>query len=469
MMTKQSHAIVIGGSIAGMLAARVLSERFDRVTILDRDEIVDSPEARNGVPQGRHLHLLLETGQRIMEELFPTLGDDLSKTGAPVLHWGMDTVFVSPGGESSRFHSGICTHLTSRISLEYLIRQRLNEISNIEWRLQNQVDSLIHENGTVLGVTIRSRKNQETESLLADLVVDASGRESKSPEWLQALGYEAPTESNVDAFIGYATRWYELPEGFKPDWKSIAISTNIPENNLRAGAMFLVEGNKAVVTLQGTNKDYPPTDDDAYLAFAKTLQAPQIYDFIKQAKPTSPIYGYRRTHNRIRHYEKLSRHPENFLVMGDAYCAFNPIYGQGMTTAAMEAMALRDVLKAYSLSHLEGFASKFQKVISKVIESPWLMATSEDLRYPLTEGGEVTPLLRVMQVYSGWLTEVTAHDTVLGQAFVEMMNLRTTGTDLLRPNIVARVLWHKFIRPKVRREPYSIVPEMTYPLVETVA
>jgi 2-polyprenyl-6-methoxyphenol hydroxylase-like FAD-dependent oxidoreductase len=468
MMSKQSHAIVIGGSIAGMLAARVLSERFDRVTILDRDDIPTTAEARNGVPQGRHLHLLLEAGQRIMEELFPTLGDDLTKTGAPVLRWGIDTVFISPGGESSRFDSGIRSHLTSRISLEHLIRQRMHEISNIEWVLQAQVDSLIHETGRVLGVSIRSRKNQETESLFADLVVDASGRESKSPEWLESFGYESPTESKVDAFIGYATRWYELPEGFQPNWKSIAISTDISKNNLRAGGMFLVEGNKAVVTLQGTNKDYPPTEDEAYLEFAKSLQAPQIYDFIKQAKPISPIYGYRRTHNRIRHYELLSRRPENFVVMGDAYCAFNPIYGQGMTTAAMEAKALRQVLKGYSTSHLEGFASKFQKTISKVIESPWLMATSEDLRYPLTEGGEVTPLLRVMQVYSGWLTEVSVHDTVLGTAFMEMMNLRFKGIELLRPNILARVIWHKFIRPKTRREPKTAVPEMRYPL-ETVA
>jgi 2-polyprenyl-6-methoxyphenol hydroxylase-like FAD-dependent oxidoreductase len=467
-MTKQSHAIVIGGSIAGMLAARVLSESFDHVTILDRDDIPDSPEARNGVPQGRHLHLLLETGQCIMEELFPALGDDLSKTGAPILRWGLDTIFISPGGESSRFDSGIRTHLTSRISLEHLIRQRLHEISNIEWCLQGQVASLIYESGRVLGVVIRSRKNQKAESLLADLVLDASGRESKSPEWLQSLGYEEPRESKVDAFIGYATRWYEVPEDFKPDWKSIAISTNLAENNLRAGGMFLVEGNKAVVTLQGTNKDYPPTEDEAYLAFAKSLQAPQLYDFIKQAKPISPIYGYRRTHNRIRHYEKLSRRPENFVVMGDAYCAFNPIYGQGMTTAAMEAMVLRNVLKSYSTAHLEGFAGKFQTAISKIIESPWLMATSEDMRYPLTEGGTKTPILKIMQHYSGWLTEVSVYDTVLGKAFMQMMNLQITGLDLLRLNIVGRVIWHKFIRPKARREPKSAVPEICYPL-ETMA
>lgn len=463
----QSHAIVIGGSIAGMLAARVLSERFDRVTILERDDVPSSPEARNGVPQGRHLHLLLETGQRIMEQLFPTLDADLTATGAPRLTWGLETIFVSAGGEGQRFDSGIHTHLTSRISLEHLIRRRLNENPKIMWLMQSQVENLLHEGGRVLGVSILNRQTKESQSLKADLVVDASGRESKSPEWLQALGYAAPEESFVDAFVGYATRWYELPEGFKPDWKSIAIATNPDKNILRAGGMFLVEDNKAVVTLQGTNKDYPPNDDAGFLAFAKSLQAPQLYDFIKQAKPISPVYGYRRTHNRLRHYEKLSRRPENFVVMGDAYCAFNPIYGQGMSLAAMEAITLRDALTGFSVKHLEGFANKFQTTISKVIESSWLMASSEDLRYPLTEGGTVTPLLRVMQHYSAWLSETTAHDIVIAKAFMRMMNLQIRGTDLLHPSILGRVIWHKFIRPKAVRNPKSQVPEIRYHL-ETV-
>lgn len=464
----KSHAIVIGGSVAGMLAARVLSERFDRVTILDRDDIPDSAEARNGVPQGRHLHLLLEKGQQIMESLFPGLSEDLSASGAPTLRWGLDSLLTTAGGEVKRFDSGVRTFSISRVRLEYLLRQRLNKIANIEWCLQTQVESLIHESGRVTGVHIQNRQTKESQSLKANLVVDASGRESKAPEWLEAFGYDAPAESHVDAFIGYATRWYEVPESFKPDWKSIGVSTNPDKNNLRAGVMFLTEDNKAVVTLQGTNKDYPPNDDEAFLEFAKSLQAPHIYEFIRQAKPISPIYGYRRTQNRIRHYEKLSRQPENFIVMGDAYCAFNPIYGQGMSTAAMEAIVLRDVLKGFSALHLDGLAKKFQKAISKVIESPWLMATSEDLRYPLTEGGKVTPLLRVMQYYSAWLSETTAHDTVITKAFILMMNLHITGVELLHPNILGRVLWHKFIRPKTRRPSVSVVPELKYP-IEDVA
>ena len=450
-MARETKAIVIGGSMAGMMTARVLSERFDKVVIIERDNIPDEPVARNGVPQGRHLHALLAKGQEIMEDLFPGLSDDLSATGAPILKWGWNGLFVSAGGHSQKFDSGIRSHLTSRVSLEYLVRQRLMQIENIEYMMRTQVNHLIEDSGRITGIEVMHRGTKDEETLHADLVVDASGRGSKTPEWLQESGYEAPEETHVNAFVGYATRWFDVPETYQPELCSIAIGPDLGAGNTRAGAMFFVEGNQAVVTLQGTNKDYPPTDDEGYLAFAKSLQAPYLYDFIKEAKPISPISGYQRTKNRIRHYEKLRRRPENFIVMGDAYCCFNPVYGQGMTTAALEADTLRELLKRYSVNHLDGFAANFQKAISKVIQSPWMMATSEDLRYPDTEG-EATLMIRIMQHYSGWLTETAAHDRVLSLAFFKMMNLQTEGTALLKPEIIGRAIWHKFIRPKPRRE-----------------
>jgi len=451
-MAKSSKAIVIGGSMTGMMAARVLSERFDEVVIIERDNVPDEAIARNGVPQGRHLHLLLARGQQVMEELFPGLSDDLSATGAPIMKWGLNGLFVAAGGHSQQFDSGIRSHLTSRISLEHLIRQRLLKMDKINYVTGTQVNHLIEESGRITAIEVMNRRTKAVENLYADLIVDASGRGSKTPEWLQELGYDAPQETRVNAFVGYATQWFEVPEGYQPEFCSIAIAPNLPEGNTRAGAMFFVEGNKAVITLQGTNKDYPPTDDEGYLAFAKSLQAPYFYDFIKQATPISPIYGYQRTQNRIRHYEKLVNRPENLVVMGDAFCAFNPIYGQGMTTGALETIALREQLKRYSVKHLEGFAANFQTAISKVIQSPWMMATSEDLRYPGTEGDEPTLMIRIMQHYSGWLADTSAHDRELSMAFYKMMNLLTEGSALLRPDLVARVIWHKFIKPKPRRE-----------------
>lgn len=462
-MARETKAIVIGGSMAGMMTARVLSERFDKVIIIERDNIPNEAVARGGVPQGRHLHALLARGQEIMEELYPGLSDDLSATGAPILEWGLNSLFVSPGGHGQKFDSGIRSHLTSRVSLEYLIRQRLLKIDNIDYMMGTQVNHLLEDSEKITGIEIMNRRSKVVETLMADLIVDTSGRGSKTPEWLQGLGYDVPEETQVNAFVGYATRWFEIPENFATEYKSIAISPHLDAGISRAGAMFFVEGNQAVVTLQGTNKDYPPTDDEGYLAFAKSLQESYLYDFIKQAKPISPIYGYQRTKNRIRHYEKMTRFPENFIVLGDAYCCFNPVYGQGMTTAALEADALRDLLKRYSVGHLDGFASNFQQAISKVIESPWMMATSEDLRYPETEG-EATIMIAVMQHYSAWLMETSAHDRVLATAFFKMMNLQVKGTALLAPHILGRVLWHKFIHPKPRRElstPLDIALELS--------
>lgn len=447
----KTHAIIIGGSIAGLLTARVLSDRFDTVTILERDSLPDAPEVRNGAPQGHHLHALLARGQEAMEELIPGITQDLQNTGAPSLTWGQDTLFVAVSGEMPRKPIGIVTNLTSRPSLEYIVRKRVQQIPNIVWNTETQVDCLLHEDGKIVGVQTYNRETHQRLTLTGDLIVDVSGRGSKTPEWLVKLGYEAPQETEVNAFIGYATRWYEVPEGYEPDWKTLSVQGNVEKGNLRQGAIFRTEGNRYVLTLQGSNKDYPPTDEAEFIAFARTLEAPHLYEFLQIAKPISPIYGYRRTQNRIRHYEKLTRRPENLIVLGDAYCGFNPVYGQGMTVAALQVLELRNLLQEYQVQQLHGFAAKFQRRISKVIQSPWLMATAEDLRYPLTEGTKPNAMIRFMQHYSSWMFETMVHDHTVATAFFLMMNLKSEGTALLHPNILFRVLWHKFIRPKAKR------------------
>lgn len=449
---QKERAIVIGGSIAGLLTARVLSEHFQQVTVIERDTLPDAPDVRAGASQGNHLHALLARGQEIMEELLPGITDDLTQTGSPILRWGLNSLFLGVGGQMSRFDAGIVTNLTSRPSLEYLLRQRVQKIKNIEWITQTQVDRLIHEHGQITGVETVRRQSKEQGVLYADLIVDASGRTSKSIDWLQEIGYPVPEESYVNAFVGYATRWYEAPQGFDPEWKSIAIQTNVAGGNYRMGGLFQIEGNQYVLTLQGCNKVYPPTNDkDAFLEFAKNLEFPHLYEFIKIAKPISPIYGYRNTQNRIKHFERMSRRPENFIILGDACATFNPIYGQGMSVAATEVIALRDLLERYNGASLQGFATAFQKTIYQIIQNSWLMATAEDLRYPLTEGTKPNWMLRLMQRYSEWTTEILTHDPVVAKVFMDMMNLKVPGAALLHPRIVSRVFWHKFVRPKAPR------------------
>ena len=222
------------------------------------------------------------------------------------------------------------------------MRRRLAALPQIEFLPGCEVTGLAgNKDGTaVSGVTVRSRSQTGTEDRIeADLVAVASGRNSRMPQWLEALGYPAPQETVVNALLGYATRMYRRPAGFEADWKGMFIQAAPPERT-RGGVILPIEDGRWMVTLGGGGGDYPPTDDQGFLEFARNLVTPKLYDAIQQAEALSPITGYRATENRLRHYERLSSFPENCIVVGDAACCFNPVYGQGMTTAALGAMLL---------------------------------------------------------------------------------------------------------------------------------
>lgn len=437
-----SHAIVIGGSVAGILAARTLSKTFDRVTVIERDTLPQGPEYRDGVPQAHHAHALLAQGQSIMQEFFPSLKADLAEIGSPEMHWGWDTATMSPGGWLRRFKTGVVTNVVSRISLEWLLRRRLVELPNVTILEQQEVTELLSnaERDTVTGVALRSRADRSEQTLFADLVVDTSGRNSKSPQWLEALGYTAPEETTVNAFLGYSSCWFTPPPNFEYTWKVLLVNSRPQWGIKRGGGVFVVEGNRWIVTLAGMNRDYPPTDYEGFLAFAKSLVAPQLYEAIHRAEPISPVYGYRRTDNRQRHYERQAM-PENLIIMGDAYCCFNPIYGQGMTVAAVEAKLLEAVLSGYQPDQLKGFGAAFHQRLDQLVRQPWLMATGEDLRYPETEGA-LEPSMRLAQKYIDRFVRILPYDEAASQAFMEVMNLTRAPQTLVGPKYFFRLLRH---------------------------
>lgn len=441
MSNNREHAVVIGGSMAGLLAARVLSNHFGRVTIIERDTLPQSGEHRGGVPQSRHLHTLLVQGQHTLEKLFPGFSAEMSSVGAPEVTWGVDNIFLTTGGYAQQYDMGIQNNLLSRVELEWLVRKRVQNIANITFLTERDVRGLIasDDHQTVLGVEIESRQDHQVEQIMADLVVDASGRGSKAPEWLQSLGYGAPQETVINAHTGYATRWFERPaNGTNNNW-AIVIQPRAAEKLYRGGGLMLMEGNRWVVTLLGANGDYPPTDEAGFMEFAKTLPGADIYNAIKDAKPISPIYGYRKLENRMRHYEKLSRRPDGLIVTGDAACAFNPIYGQGMTAAALEADLLDTLLQKHA-NAMAGFPAAFQKGLRRVADGPWLMATSEDMRYPDVEGQKPNAVIRLMHRYLDLLARAIPYDRHVALAFVQGMNLLKHPSVMMRPDIVTRVL-----------------------------
>ena len=426
--------------MAGMFAARVLSEHFQRVTVVDRDRYDDNSEYRSGVPQSRHLHILLERGQRIARELFPELESQLVAAGVPLLNMGRDVEFVTFGGKVLRYHSRHELRSSSRGWLENTLRSHLRQQPELGLVEGVDVHSLyVRADGQVCGVRGK-RKHGEEFVLYADLVVDASGRNSKALEWLGALGYAAPGITTINAFLGYATRWFRIAPRAATPWRAVLTGAQ-PTSNPRGGALFPVEGDRWVVTLAGIGEHRPPTDDAGFLEFTRRLSTPTIYEAIKDAEPLSPVYGYRRTENRWVHFERLSRWPEGFVVLGDAACAFNPVYGQGMTVSAMEASLLGELLEVQG-ADIRGLSRRFQRRLPQVLKAPWLLATGEDFRWPTTEGGKPDAATRVAHWYVDRVFEIMSSRADVVETFLAVQHLLAAPTALFRPTIFARVMTH---------------------------
>jgi 2-polyprenyl-6-methoxyphenol hydroxylase-like FAD-dependent oxidoreductase len=449
------HALVIGGSMAGLLAARVLADHFARVTIVERDCFPVGPAYRPGVPQSRHVHGLLARGERLLEGWFPGLTDELTEAGAQTLAAPTDLLWLVDAGWVRRFPSSVTGVTMSRHLLEWAIRRRVAALRGVRFvEAAEAIGLLADPNGdAVRGIRFRRRgepggsrpdlSQEAEEELEADLVVDASGRDSKAPRWLEALGYEAPKETQVNAYLGYATRFYRPPESHKADWRGLMIGAVAPDLP-RGGMLMPVEGNQWIVGLSGYGRDYPPTDEAGFLEYARSLRSRVIYDAIKDAEPLTPIHGYQRTSNQLRHFDRLDRWPERFVVTGDAVCAFNPVYGQGMTVAALDAATLDACLRQQRgrtrAANPSGLALAVQKQLGETVKGPWLIATGADLRFPTTEGGRTGLSSRLIQRYIDRVVAVTTEDPAVFEAFFEVVNMLAKPTALFRPSILRRVL-----------------------------
>ncbi|MEZ4861458.1 MAG: hypothetical protein R3C14_09130 [Caldilineaceae bacterium] len=432
------HAIVIGGSMAGLLAARVLSHHFQRVTLLERDPISDQPEARKGQAHTRHLHGLLAKGLETMSSYFPGLVDDLVAGGAMAVDMGEGMRWYVEGGYRRQFKSGMIGALMSRPFLEWQIRRRVLALPNVTLRsgcaaatLQTDPD---HSRVTGVMLTPRDQAGQ-TEILSADLVIDAGGRGSSSPKWLVELGYAKAQESFVKVNVGYATRLYRRRPGDMTGAQLLMIAP-APPHGKRTGLIFPMEGDRWICTLSGWAGDHAPTDEAGFMAFAHSLPAPDLYDMLTHLEPISEFIPYKFPGSLRRHYEKLARFPEGYLVLGDAICSFNPVYGQGMTSAAMQAAALDQLLdKGHEL---EGLWRAFFKAAAQVVDIPWQLAVGEDFRYPETEG--VKPAgVDLINRYVSQVHRATHHDPEVYTAFLKVMNLMAAPTSLFHPKVLWRV------------------------------
>lgn len=435
------HAIVIGGSVAGLGVARILRDHFARVTILERDPLDDSDEARAGVPQGRQFHILLRRGLDIYDSLFPGFRAELLAAGAVPVMWGRDVRWYHFGGWKRRNDATFESVFCSRLLIEARLRQRLLADPRVTIRSRTVVSDLSVDAAArrVVGVIVEPKGTSRgaRETLAADLVVDASGRESRAPVWLDAHGYDAPTETVVNSRLGYVTRYFRRRHDMA-EWKALLIHATPPAST-RLGALAPIEGDRWQLVMAGVNGDYPPTDEEGLLDFARSLASTELYDAIRTAEPLSPIYGYRRTENRMRRFDRMPRYLGRFVALGDAVCAFNPVYAQGMSTAAQSASLLGDCLREAG-GELDDLPRTFQKRLYRMLLTPWFLATSEDFRYPTTTGERPFGALPVLQRFIDQVLCLSTIDPRAYEAFVNVMHTTKLPTTLLHPAIVIGAL-----------------------------
>jgi 2-polyprenyl-6-methoxyphenol hydroxylase-like FAD-dependent oxidoreductase len=432
----RTHAVVLGASMAGLLTARVLSEHFDRVTIIERDAVADRPEARKGQPQTRHLHGLLASGLQVLTRYYPDLPDALRAGGAIVSDMGEGMNWYTYGGRRAPATVGLEAALMSRPFLEHLVRQRTLARPNLTLRDGAAAVGLLESPARrVCGV--RVEVGEGTAELRADLVVDCGGRGSRSLNWLRAIGYAPPETSEVTVDVGYATRLFRRDPA-DPRGRTWTLYTPEAPRETRFGGMFPIEGDRWVISMGGWAGDHCPTDEAGFLAYARSLPAPEIAEVVAQAEPLSEISAYRFSASLRRHYERLREFPDGYLVLGDAICSFNPTYGQGMTSAALQAQALDELLAARG-GRLEGLAPQFFARAAQVVEIPWQLAVGEDFRFPQTRGPRPAGI-DLLNRYVALVHRATQTDAQVTQAFLRVMNLLAPPSSLMAPGVLLRVL-----------------------------
>jgi len=453
------HAVVLGGSLAGLLAARVLSDHFEEVTLIERDALPETAEVRRGIPQANHVHGLLLRGREVLEEFFPGLQDEMIAAGVPLVDMANEIAWYTRAGWGIRFPSEMKVLAFTRPVLDLHVRRRLS--SNPRVKIIDNTDVLrlipAAEKNRLAGVLICPRSSESdrrvAKELRADLVVDTTGRASRAPRWLNDLGYVIPEETVVDAHLGYASRLYQIPDDFHRDWKCAYVQSAPPLRN-RGAILFEVEGNRWLVTLTGGARDYPPSDEAGFLEFARSLPVSTIYDAICAAEPITPIKTHRGTENRLRHFDRAKELPENFLLLGDAVCAFNPVYGQGMTTAALGALTLQKTLR--EKRDLRGLSRRFQRRLGKVIKAPWLLATGEDYRYRATEGHGPTLMTKFMHRYMNHVIALATQSVTVRHVLLRAFSMMIPPTTLFHPRVLFRVLLH-VLKPGLRATSVSSV------------
>ncbi|WP_280220122.1 NAD(P)/FAD-dependent oxidoreductase [Nocardia neocaledoniensis] len=428
MTAPRQHALVLGAGVAGLLAARVLAERFDRVTLVERDELDAKETVRRGVPQAWHLHGLLDRGRRIMEELYPGFTEEAVSDGATVAEVLVGTRWYVGGSRLAAGATGLTSLIATRSLLETVLRRRTLRTRGIELLTRTTAQGLVGDAQRVRAVRVTGPAGEQT--LAADLIVDASGRGSRITQWLAEIGAPVPEEERLDVDLGYASRFFRHRPGQLGGQASVIVSTGADG---RGGGAVRVEGDRWHVTLAGMLGDHPPTDDQGFRDYAASLSAPDIHTIVVGSDALGEPVPYRFRTAVRRRFDRQSAPPAGLVVLGDAQCAFNPLYAQGMTVAALQAAALRDSLDADDLP------ARFYAAAADAVAVAWQLAAGSDLRHPGVEGRR-TLRTRLTDVFVTRVQRVAHHDPRVARTFLRVAHLVDPPAALTAPGTLRRIL-----------------------------
>jgi 2-polyprenyl-6-methoxyphenol hydroxylase-like FAD-dependent oxidoreductase len=442
----RDHVIVAGGSLTGLITARILTAHFRRVTVVERDQYPATPVTRRGLPQSQHIHFLLDRGRQVLERLFPTFAADLAAAGGETFNYGRDARILTAAGWLPPFESALTVRACTRPLIDWLVVQYLAAMPQVELCTGWEVLRPLIREGRVSGAVLQS--GEVRRELAADLLVDAGGRLSRAPEWLEEMGYARPPELVVDSHLTYCSRYYERPPGPERDWRMLSCLPR-PPHAPRSGVIFPVEGGRWIACLATMGDDTLPATDEGFLAFAASLPSPEIHEALRRATPLSPVLKRVRTPNRLRRFEALRRFPDGLVVLGDAVCALNPSYGQGITVGALGA----DLLGAELMGagpDLRGLGRRFQRKLADQNRAAWNLATGSDLAWPGTESnfpGWYQRLVRwgqpVSRVMAQRLAQGAVADPAVARALFTAMHMSGSLLGLLRPGVLRSIVWAK--------------------------
>jgi 2-polyprenyl-6-methoxyphenol hydroxylase-like FAD-dependent oxidoreductase len=443
------HAVVIGSSMAGLLAASALSERYQCVTIVERDTFPAIGEGRKAVPQGRHAHALLASGQRAIETLLPGITTELVDTGARLCANMRAIRMVIAGHPITQDAVGTDVLLASRPLIEGHVRRRVLSIANVSVRERCDAVGLLtsHDRHRVTGVRLRDQSRAGAEEhLRSDLVVAATGRDARVATMLETLGYTRPKEDHLNVDIHYVSQRLRLRPGALGADKVVLIGARPGQPR---GLMLLEQEDHWILTASGYGAEHrPPTEQDGYLRFVATVAPPDVVAAIRQAEPLSELATHGFPASVRRRYERIKGFPDGLLVIGDALCSFNPLYGQGMSIAALEALALRECLARGE----RRLAQRFFRAAGKIVDQAWDMAIGGDLALPEVRGHRSVGL-RITNAYAERILRAAERDPIVAATFGDVSDLVAPPRDLLRPRFLWRVL-----RGNLRPTPATSVP-----------